>query len=439
MNFIDRITIIDAPCGAGKTSWAIQTMSADVETSFIYCTPFLDEIQRVRGACGKYRFYEPRNFGTSKIEDFNNLLSEGKNIAVTHSTFLNATSDTIELIRQGEYTMIIDEALDIIGDFNKVASVESAAEQSLKTKDVEVLIRDNLIEIGENGIVNWIGGDYLGTKYSEVERLAHLRRLYYANKAILCMFPPEIFLALKQVYVMTYLFEGSFIKYYFDLFGINYEKVSIVESEETYELVEYTPDADHAFRRHCKDLISVVEDYRLTANYKNSNFSKSWYERNIKKWEIHERLKEDLAYFFRKEKAKSKDILWTCPKDYRKLVQGKGYTCVRQMTREEMSLPEEARNAREKELACFVPLNARATNDYKDRWALAYCFNMYTPVIIRHFFNNCGHPVNEDMFAIACLIQWVFRSRIRDGEQITLYLPSPRMRELFKRWINCDL
>lgn len=439
MNYIEKITVIDAPCGAGKTSFAIQTMLKDLETSYIYCTPFLDEIERIRNACGRFRFHEPRNFGTSKIEDFNRLLAEGKNIAVTHSTFLNATAETAELIRQGEYTMIIDEALDIIGDFNKVASVESAVEQSLKTKDVEVLLRDGLIETGENGIVNWVGGDYLGTKYSEVERLARLGRLYLVNNSILCMFPPEVFQALKKVYVMTYLFEGSFLKYYFDLFGISYEKVTTTETGGKYELVGYTPEGDHAFRQHCRDLISVRTDCRLTDGYKRSNFSKNWYERTIRKPEVQGRLKKDLAYFFRKEKASSKEILWTCPKAYTKQVQGKGYTCVRQLTKDELELPEKERKKKEKELACFVPLNARATNDYKDRWALAYCFNMYSPRMIWHFFNNCEHPVDDDLFAIACLIQWVFRSRIREGEPIVLYLPSPRMRELFNRWLNCEI
>ena len=415
-------------------------MLRDLETTYIYCTPFLDEIGRIRRACGTFRFFEPKNFGITKIKDFNNLLSEGKNIAVTHSTFLNATPDTVELIRQGEYTMIIDEALDIIGDFNKVTSVECAVEQSLKSKDVEVMIRDGLIEIGENGIVKWMGRDYMGTKYSEVERLARLGRLYYANNSILCMFPPEIFKALKKVYVMTYLFEGTFLKYYFDLFEISYEKVSVIENGVGYELVEHTPEVDYSFRQHCRDLITVTQDPRLNGDYKKNAFSKSWFDRNINKYEINGRLKLDLTYFFtRQAKAKSKDILWTCPKNYRKKVQGKGYTCVRQMTKVEKSFPEEARKKREKELECFAPLNARATNDYKDRWALAYCFNMYTPLIIRQFFNNCGHTVDDDLFAIACLIQWIFRSRIRVGDPIVIYLPSPRMRKLFERWLNCDL
>lgn len=437
---IEKITVIDAPCGGGKTSWAIQLMRADTETSYIYCTPFLDEIDRIRKACGKYRFYEPKNFGTSKIEDFNKLLSQGRDIAVTHSTFLNATPKTVELIEQGEYTLILDEAPDIIGDFNKVASVENAAEQAINTHDVKAMLRDGLISIGDNSKVIWTGNDYAGTKYSEVERLAKLGRLYYANDSILCMFPPEVFLAFKKVYVMTYLLEGTFIKYYFDLFGISYEKATTINHDGSYELIEYTSGSDYEFRKKCKELATVCKEYRLNCDYKTNSFSKNWYDHNITDRRILNRLRTDLTYYFTRHlKVKSKDILWTCPKKYQQKVQGKGYTCVRQMTKTDLLLPEQKRKRREKELSCFVPLNARATNDYRDRWALAYCFNMFTPTIIQHFFNNCGHPVDNDKFAMACFIQWIFRSRIRDGKEIYIYLPSPRMRKLFDKWMHCDL
>ena len=36
----------------------------------------------------------------------------------------------------------------------------------------------------------------------------------------------------------------------------------------------------------------------------------------------------------------------------------------------------------------------------------------------------------NDAYARTELIQWVWRSSVRRGEEITLYLPSPRMREL---------
>ena len=36
------------------------------------------------------------------------------------------------------------------------------------------------------------------------------------------------------------------------------------------------------------------------------------------------------------------------------------------------------------------------------------------------------------------LIQWVWRSGVRRGEPITLYLPAPRMRRIFFDWLDDD-
>ena len=43
-------------------------------------------------------------------------------------------------------------------------------------------------------------------------------------------------------------------------------------------------------------------------------------------------------------------------------------------------------------------------------------------------------PIAE-LFQPTELIQWVWRLRVRRGEPITLYLPSPRMRRLFEEWL----
>lgn len=377
----------------------------------------------------------------SKIDSFNDLLAKGRDIAVTHSTFLNATSETVELIHQGEYILILDEALDVVVDFNDVASVGNSVEQILKSKDIEVLIRDKLISVADNGLVTWIGGDYSGTKFSEVERLAKLNRLYCVNGSMMvCVFPPEVFRAFKEVYVMTYLLEGTFIKYYFDIFGIQYEKRAICKEDDNYVLTDYSIDLDLGFRQRCKELVKVCDEKRLNAGYRRTAFSKSWFDRAMNQDGVIRRLRTDMRYFFEiYAGAKSKDNLWTCPEAHKTKVQGKGYTCVRQMTKDEKNYPPEKRAEKEKELACFISLNARSTNDYKDRWALAYCYNMYMSPKMAHFFNNCGFPVNEELFAIACFIQWLFRSRIRDGENVVIYIPSSRMRDLFNSWLNGDL
>ena len=84
----------------------------------------------------------------------------------------------------------------------------------------------------------------------------------------------------------------------------------------------------------------------------------------------------------------------------------------------------------------FISHNVRATNKYIDTCNLVYLINRnYNPVIKRWLISK-GIDVNQDIYALAEMIQWVFRSSVRKKEGIRLYVPSKRMRELFQNWIN---
>ena len=41
------ITVIDSPCGYGKTSYAINMINDNPTKNYIYITPFLTEVKRV--------------------------------------------------------------------------------------------------------------------------------------------------------------------------------------------------------------------------------------------------------------------------------------------------------------------------------------------------------------------------------------------------------
>lgn len=58
---------------------------------------------------------------------------------------------------------------------------------------------------------------------------------------------------------------------------------------------------------------------------------------------------------------------------------------------------------------------------------------------IKQFFLDREVKVNEDVFALSELIQWIWRSRIRNNEPINLYIPSKRMRELLTGWLNGEI
>ena len=100
-------------------------------------------------------------------------------------------------------------------------------------------------------------------------------------------------------------------------------------------------------------------------------------------------------------KAKSDDIMRTSHKSTKKKLCGKGYT------------------------NSFVACNARASNNYKDRTCLMYALNWYENPEIRKFFEQHNITVNQDLTALAALIQWIWRSNIRvpdSDKNINVYL-----------------
>ena len=68
------------------------------------------------------------------------------------------------------------------------------------------------------------------------------------------------------------------------------------------------------------------------------------------------------------------------------------------------------------------------------RWEAGY----FKPTI-KNFFTFNRIPVNQDFenkFALSELVQFVYRSAIRNGKPIDVYIPSKRMRDLFIEWLK---
>jgi hypothetical protein len=59
--------------------------------------------------------------------------------------------------------------------------------------------------------------------------------------------------------------------------------------------------------------------------------------------------------------------------------------------------------------------------------------------IEERFFSEHNIKVDEELLALSDLLQWIFRSSIREGKPINIYIPSKRMRELLIKWINNEI
>ena len=62
--------------------------------------------------------------------------------------------------------------------------------------------------------------------------------------------------------------------------------------------------------------------------------------------------------------------------------------------------------------------------------------NRFIDPNLMKFFAERNIKLDADSFALSEMLQWIWRSAIRDDKPINLYIPSKRMRELLINWIN---
>lgn len=396
------IKICDAIMGAGKTSAAINYMNAS-DKNFVFITPYLNECDRIIDSCPIKMFKSPRDKPRSKLLNLHFLLERRFNISSTHALFASYTAETIRLIREGHYTLVMDEVFEIVKEIN------------ISAGDVNDLIQSGYIEIDERtSRVRWLNDSYGGTTFQDLMLRAKAGTLlYYNNTFMFWMFPPEVFEAFDEVIVLTYLFDAQLQKYYFDVNNFQYRYIGVNKNERG----EYN-FSDSA--SGLKKIPGLKEKVHIFYNEKFNScgedqyaFSSSWATRSFKNQKLTNNVRNSIGNVLRHYfNGKSSDSMWTCYKAQRDRLSPQSYT------------------------RSFVPCSCRATNEYRNRRNLAYCVNIYFNPFLKRYFEGRGCVVNEDRYALSEMIQWIWRSAIRDGEEINIYIPSRRMRNLLVAWLE---
>ena len=419
------VTVVDAPCGKGKTTWAIDYMNcthtaSKGQTKFLFITPYLDEVARIEASCADLEFIQPTTEGrqhATKSLHLKELIADGRNIVSTHALFGLIDSETIELLEGSGYSLILDEVMDVVHQVpiskpDMEILFELCLESMNRDESGRVMVRDE-----EKAY------DYLeeGGKFAEYIRDALNNRLFYVKgRMLMWEFPCEIFGIFESVHILTFMFDGQIQKAYFDLYGVPYryqtvERISDGPAGEPpkVRLVDMHRGYDADFRELLRSNLSICEDVRLNAiGNGRTTFSSSWFKDSRNKAKIRSLNLHTENYLRKRLKAKAKDILWT--------------------TFEKASESFAATGFR----SAFLAHTIRATNDYRDRTALAYCLNKFVHLPVQSYLKaQKATPVNEDRYALSELIQWMMRSALRDGKPISLYIPSKRMRELLQDYI----
>lgn len=408
------IKVVDAITGSGKSSWAIQDIIRKIKNGekIIYVTPYLSEIERLKEECRKekIKLEEPdvRRGKGSKSKDLIRLILTNKNIVTTHACFDKVTKEFLHEAKELGYTLYMDEVHEVVSQYY------------LSDDDFSLLEKEKYIKIDEETKqVHWIKTKYNG-RFEDLKNLCDIGSIYLLNNTFyIWTFPHSVFSIMKDVYVLTYLFKGQTQSCYYELYDLGYELCSIKNNtpdkkgmNAEYELIPYDKDNYLKDIAKIKPLINVYDgklnlDYNLSSTYLNS------IDDNPKELI---KLKNNVFNYFKNiVNGKSEENMWTTLLDYREVLKGKGYT------------------------KGFIEITARATNAFSYKKNLAYVYDRFMNPVIYNFFANKNVTPRQELYSASEIIQWVFRSAVRKEEEINLYIPSKRMRNIFIKWLNGEL
>lgn len=422
------IKVCDAFMGAGKTSAAINYMRSNSDKRFIYITPYYDETVRIRDSCSGLRFWLPSNayerYDHAKRNHLKYLVSEGKNVAITHALFKLCDNETISIIRAQNYVIIIDEVVDV---FSRL---------EITSSDIEMIIDSGWLQVKENNgkkeyyydihsaEKKYQGGRFVDLfVYTSSQRIVEINEGDEGSGLWYWTLHDGLFTGDNEVIILTFMFSGSVMAGYLAACGSQIKNIGVKKMPVTttaggdvYEFVD-RPQCPPDYVGDLSSMISILDNKRMNeVGEKIYALSYNWYKTrlaNDRKDEL-QNLRKNVQNFFKNISGtkESNSRLWSTYKSAKGRIKGNGYT------------------------NSFLSFTTKATNRYRSCTALAYLVNVYHDPNIKNYFSQKGVVINDNEYALSTMVQWIWRSAIRDGKPICIYLPSRRMRTILKDWIE---
>lgn len=450
--YFDGVLIYDGVCGVGKTTSAIRLMKLFYEEGmadnrFIFISPFIMECHRIAGTIPIeipiefaddyasydiseksendadkkmrldengdviYRATETSDLAFKIAEERNGSVLNGlkalirrkENIATTHSSFKYWDDEVIALLKRHNYHLIIDETPSLIGD------VSDFIQNKVTLPDIDSFNKSGNIRV-EGDLLKWTPTESIESlsQYESFIKLCNNdKALLVGTSQILGRVNPEVFRSFKSIRLLTYLFDGSICKAYFDLYEINYQVRDLTfEAQYTVSAPAYHKLLSIHFPQNINPVIKSITERDLSA---------TWYsKKTVKRGNLVKLLSQVNASFFKNQTGVSaKEKMWTCYKDYKKDFITKGVS--------------------ENQ---FLSCNSRATNIYRHVGVMSYLINFHLDGNLSSFFAGKGIKIDGDKYSLGEMLQWIFRSAIREGKTTKVFIPSLRMRRLLISWID---
>lgn len=214
------VEIVDSCMGSSKSTNTLKYMDDNPQQRYIYVSPLLSEVDidgRVPKALNNIEIFSPTDANGTKGDHLLELIKQGCNVCCSHSLYSSLTDQHFNQIAIGNYIVIIDEEINVIGGFDNYSD-----------SDIQWLIEKGDVSISDtDGMVSWVGDKSKITKdhkYYEFLRCCESGVLYSSKRSSTMMvtqLPIRLFECANRVIILTYLFDNNILNSFLKLKGFD--------------------------------------------------------------------------------------------------------------------------------------------------------------------------------------------------------------------------
>jgi hypothetical protein len=424
---LGTVEVVDRIMGSGKSYATLRyiegLVQADPDERWIFCTELLDELfTRTTENSNAETWHLPdpdTDDAGSKTESLKNLLREPgvRQIGITHSLLLKAARDreVLRLIASKGYRLFLDETIELIKPY-----------AGIEYEEFRWHMDQGRLEVDTNayGKVTWTdatvekhNGKLIVDKLREEEDRVHAARI--GDKVRLVWIEDDaMFRAFSRVILATYQFENTFMDAWLRIKGIPWVPCSSVVCARTTS------------KEAIRGLVGLISKY--DKKFERLKLTSRWFEKATKK--DFDLINRTIRSIGDSQGCKGEPALlaYTVPRSSIGSrrdggVQPRGYGHTKCMP--------DSPDQQDLASSCHIACNARASNAWADKTVMVHVFNRYPNPVLTDFLDKYEVTYSGDRFALNELVQWLWRSAIRNGEPIKAAILSKRMRGLFLEWL----
>ena len=469
-----HIKIVDRPCGHGKSTEILGSLNK--KEKYLAVVPSLSEVSRfIEGArkSSDFRITEPVVTDGNKSDHAEKLIRDGKSLVCSHALFYRLGTIATQLHKVAvlavfdgvnapkfatknmldDYNLIIDE---VIAPFEHVQTVKPLEfDMDYIELGMALIRKDGRVE----PTAEW------DKRYAEGSRTFD-RRLYENAKSgglyklseglFVLTVPVELLLRPKTVTIYTYLSEGSVLLHF--LRKLKHENPDLF----TLEIDRLDANAEKEWRQDVASNLIV----KSIPGLERFRWNHTAQLNELKTRQVCAEVGHELRKFRSEELADiclsnvmltSARNIWFANKSGEKPKAG----CIAKHCRmfghpkqNKVCSPENDNDNTEWSTTGvqFVPNQTRGTNGHSNCTHAIYLYDQSPNPQLLTFLGMKRDELDAlrfcDAYALTELVQWLFRSAIRVGgingttmsgkprEQVTVYIPSERMRNLLINWLE---